>query len=202
MVSYPCGPPSSLDTEVRHAALVQTWWPLTASVAQVSEIGNGLAAPASACSRTQCGTVGYVLGPPWRRRPQGSVQIDVHARVRATTAASTSDSETGAWATATGSVLPQIRIGAPRLPPQRGQLGRNSTLRRSRTGMARPVCYAAVMADLSSRNGWGVDPFATRKRSGLDDPSGQHRRWLQDEEKTRGRAQRRITKSARRWSPL
>ena len=26
MVSYPCGPPSRLDAEVRHAALVPTWW--------------------------------------------------------------------------------------------------------------------------------------------------------------------------------
>ena len=159
MVSYPCGPPSSLDTEVRHAALVQTWWPLTPSVAQVSEIGNGLAAPAftepdgfaaqSAMSLDRSGV-----------RPQGSVQIDVHARVRATTAASTSDNETGAWATATGSVLPRSAdrsaSGCRHSAGSSGETAHSDVRQPAWRGLS---VMRAVMADLSSRNGWGVDPL-------------------------------------------
>ena len=81
------------------AASRQAW--RSGSVAHVSEIGSGLAATALAAPDT-CTAQSAMSLEPSGVRPQGSVQIDVHARVRATTAAGSSHTETGASATATG----------------------------------------------------------------------------------------------------
>ena len=111
MVSYPCGPPSSLDTEVRHAALVQTW---AAAYFQASPRSVRLETvwlrPLS-LSRTDSARHSRLFRP-WivlasgHRAPSrltftpGSVPRPL---------SSTSDSETGAWATAHRIGSSQIR---------------------------------------------------------------------------------------------
>ena len=160
MVSYPCGPPSSLDTEVRHAALVQTWWPLTPSVAQVSEIGNGLAAPAFTEPDGFAAQLGYVLGSVWRpatglRPDRRSRQGPCHDRCEHVRAAKR----------AHGRQPPDRFFPDPQIASASGcRHSAGSSGETAHSDVRQPAwrglsVMRAVMADLSSRNGWGVDPL-------------------------------------------
>jgi hypothetical protein len=124
-----------------------------------SETGTGLAATVFPVPDA-CAAVGYVLGSVWRtatglRPDRRSRQGPCHDRCRQ-------------FKQRNGRMGDSHRIGCSqlrryerlRLPPQRGQLRRNSALRRSTTGMARDVNYLAVMVELSKGNGWGAPPLS------------------------------------------